>query len=233
MLTSSFHTKSKDSYFPRRRIPETEDEGPFSYTHTYDQMMRRIRDMGLLQVQLILEKGMTQGLALEIGPGPGYIGLEWLKRTSDTMLKGLDISPEMIKIAERNATEYGLSDRVEYKKGSGSKIPFDDNSFDVLFTYHSLHEWSNPEETFNEIERVLRVEGKYSIFDLRRDIFPIIKSLMLFNTFPEEIRPKLIASINASYVEDEIREILKRTRLCDSLIEKNSTGLVISGSKRR
>ena len=233
MLTRSFHTKSKDSYFPRQRIPETEDERQFNYTHTYDQMMRRIRDMGLLQIQLILEKNMTQGLALEIGPGPGYIALEWLRHTPNTMLKGLDISSEMIKIAERNAKEYGLSDRVEYKKGSGSEIPFDDNSFDVLFTYHSLHEWPKPEETFNEIERVLRVEGKYSIFDLRRDIFPIIKSLMLFNTLPEEIRPKLIASINASYVEDEIRAILKRTKLCDSLIEKNSTGLVISGSKRR
>ena len=233
MLTRSFHTKSKESYFPIQRIPETEDEGEFNYTHTYDQMMRRIRDMGLLQIQLILEKSITQGLALEIGPGPGYIGLEWLKHTSNTMLKGLDISPEMIKIAERNATEYSLSDRVEYRKGSGSEIPFDDSYFDALFTYHSLHEWSKPEETFNEIERVLRVGGKYMIFDLRRDIFPIIKSLMLFNTLPEEIRPKLIASINASYVEVEVQTILKQTRLCDSIIEKNSTGMVISGSKRR
>jgi ubiquinone/menaquinone biosynthesis C-methylase UbiE len=122
---------------------------------------------------------------------------------------------------------------VEYRKGSGSEIPFDDNSFDVLFTYQSLHEWSKPEKTFDEIERVLRVGGKYLIYDLRRDIFPIIKSLMLFNTLPEEIRPKLIASNNASFVEDEIQAILKRTRLWDSMIEKNSTGLVISGSKRR
>lgn len=232
MHTHSYHTKSKEPYFPRQRIPETEDESQFNYTHTYDQMMRRIRDMGLLQIQLILDRGMTQGLALEIGPGPGYIGLEWLKHTSETMLKGLDISSEMIKIAERNAKDYGLSDRVEYKKGDGSEIPFNDNSFDVLFTYHSLHEWSKPEETFNEIERVLKVGGKYSIFDLRRDIFPIIKSLMLFNTLPDEIRPKLIASINASYVEEEIRAILKRTRLSNSTIEKNSTGFVISGSKR-
>jgi ubiquinone/menaquinone biosynthesis C-methylase UbiE len=233
MLPPSFQTKSKDSYFPRRRIPETEDEAPFNYTHTYDQMMRHIRDMGLLQIQLILGKGMTQGSALEIGPGPGYMGLEWLRHTSNTMLKGLDISPEMIKIAERNATEYGLSNRVEYRKGSGSEIPFDDNSFDAIFTFQSLHEWSTPEKTFDEIERALKMGGRYLIYDLRRDIFPIIKSLMLFNTLPEEIRPKLIASINASYVEDEIRAILKRTRLWDSMIEKNSTGIVISGSKHR
>jgi ubiquinone/menaquinone biosynthesis C-methylase UbiE len=233
MSSYSFHVKSKGSYFPIQRIPETEDEGEFDYTHTYDQMMRRLRDMGLLQIELILEKRMTKGLALEIGPGPGYIGLEWLKHTSNTRLKGLDISLEMIEIASRNAAEYSLTDRVEYRKGNGSEIPFDDHSFDVVFTFQSLHEWSEPEKTFDEIERVLRVGGKYLIYDLRRDIFPIIKSLMLSNTLPEEIRPKLIASINASYVEDEIQAILKRTRLWDSMIQKNLTGIVVSGSKRQ
>lgn len=216
-----------------QRIPETEGEDEVNYTHTYDQMVRRLRDMGQLQTQLILEKGITQGVVLEVGPGPGYLGLEWLKHTSNTILKGLDISPEMIKIAERNAVEYNLSDRVAYKEGSGSEIPFDDNTFDGIFTYYSLHEWSKPEETFNEIHRVLRVGGKYLIGDLRRDMFPLIRWLLLFNTQPEEIKPKVIDSINASYLEDEIKAILKRTRLWDSLIEKNSTGMVISGSKHR
>jgi hypothetical protein len=64
-------------------------------------------------------------------------------------------------------------------------------------------------------------------------MFPIIKSLLLLNTFPEEIRPKVIESINASYLEDEIQAILKRTRLWDSMIEKNLTGIVVSGSKRQ
>jgi ubiquinone/menaquinone biosynthesis C-methylase UbiE len=159
MLVRSFHTQFKESSLVIQRIPETTFEGEISYVNTYDQMMHHLRDKGLLQIQLILEKGMTQGLALEIGPGPGYIGLEWLKRRSNTVLKGIDISPEMIKITERNATEYNLLDRVEYKKGSGSEILYDDNSFDVIFTYHSLHEWSKPEKTFNEIHRVLRVGG--------------------------------------------------------------------------
>ena len=32
----------------------------------------------------------------EIGPGPGYLGLEWLKKTQGTHLTGVDISPGMI-----------------------------------------------------------------------------------------------------------------------------------------
>ena len=56
--------------------------------------------------------------------GPGYLGLEWLKQTQGMRLKGLDISPDMIALAERNAREYGLPDRVEYVCGKGSTMPF-------------------------------------------------------------------------------------------------------------
>jgi ubiquinone/menaquinone biosynthesis C-methylase UbiE len=218
----------------KQRIPETDKgiQGEFN-ANAYDQMMRRSRDKGELQIQHILQKGITQGVALEIGPGPGYIGLEWLKRTSNTMLKGLDISPEIIKIADRNAAEYGLSDRVEYKQGSGSGIPFDDSFFDAVFTYDSLHEWSQPGETLNEIYRVLKPGGRYLISDLRRDISLLIKWFLWFNTQPNEIRPGLTASINAAYLEHEILAILKRTRLCDSTIEKNPFGMTIFGSKHQ
>ncbi len=218
----------------KQRIPETDKgiQGEFN-ANAYDQMMRRSRDRGELQIQLILQKGITQGVALEIGPGPGYIGLEWLKCTSNTILNGLDISSEIIKIADRNAAEYGLSDRVEYKQGSGSEIPFDDNYFDAVFTYDSLHEWSQPGETLNEIYRVLKPGGRYLISDLRRDIFLLIKWFLWFNTQPKEIRPGLIASINAAYLEHEILAILKQTRLCDSKSEKNPFGMTIFGSKHQ
>lgn len=58
---------------------------------------------------LVLKAGIMQGLALEVGLGPGYLGLEWLKKTEGTRLKALEISPDMITIAERNAKEYGPS----------------------------------------------------------------------------------------------------------------------------
>jgi ubiquinone/menaquinone biosynthesis C-methylase UbiE len=218
----------------KQRIPETDKgiHGEFN-ANAYDQMMRRSRDRGELQIQHILQKGITQGVALEIGPGPGYIGLEWLKRTSNTVLKGLDISPEIIKIADRNAAEYGLSDRAEYKQGSGSEIPFDDNFFDGIFTYDSLHEWSQPGETLLEIHRVLKPGGRYLISDLRRDISLLIKWFLWFNTQPKEIRSGLAASINAAYLEHEISAILSQTRLCDSTIEKNAFGMTIFGSKHQ
>ena len=60
----------------------------------------------------IIKAGINKGLALEIGPGPGYLGLEWLKKTSETRLIGIEISTDMIKIATRNSKQYQLEDRV-------------------------------------------------------------------------------------------------------------------------
>jgi len=78
--------------------------------------------------------GITRGLALEVGPGPGYLGLEWLKRTDGTTLKGLDLSADMLRVAERNAAEYGMSDRVEYVHGGGDLLPFENGTFDAVFS---------------------------------------------------------------------------------------------------
>ena len=198
-------------------------------TQAYDDMMRRLRDKGWLETKLIIGSGISSGLALEVGPGPGYLGLEWLKVTEGTTLRGLDISEDMIAIAERNAAEYGLAERVEYVKGDAHKMPFENDYFDAVFSNGSLHEWEHPEGILDEIARVLKPGGRYCVSDLRRDMNPLMKWLMWLFTKPKEIRPGLITSINAAYTKDEIEAMLLRTQLQGWQVNKNTIGLVISG----
>lgn len=97
------------------RVPETSEGIQDRYTvEHYDRMQKHLRDAGTLPVQTLLQCGILSGSALEIGLGSGYFGLEWLKATHGTVLSGLEISPAMIRIAQKNATEYGLSKRVQY-----------------------------------------------------------------------------------------------------------------------
>ena len=97
----------------------------------------------------------------------------------------------MIAVAERNARVYELSDRVYYVHSSGAKLPFEDGSFDAVFTASSLHEWSEPKETFHEIWRVLKTGGRLLISDFRRDMFPLLKWCLWLIAKPKAIRPGL------------------------------------------
>ena len=47
-------------------------------------MQKRLRDKIWIETKDIKKSGITKGIALEIGPGPGYLGLEWLKNTQGT-----------------------------------------------------------------------------------------------------------------------------------------------------
>jgi ubiquinone/menaquinone biosynthesis C-methylase UbiE len=216
----------------RPRVIETDEgiQGEFNVT-TYDKMQRRLRDKGWIETKRIIASGINCGLALEIGPGPGYLGLEWLKKTTETNLKCVEISKDMIQIAYKNALEYNLTDRVEYVHGKVEEIPFGENMFDAVFSNGSLHEWPDPVQAFNEIHRVLKNEGRFFISDLKRNMHPLMIWFLKINTKPKEIRPGLLSSINAAYTRHEIIDITNDSPFKSKTIKENILGLEITGTK--
>jgi len=110
-------------------------------------------------------------------------------------------------------------------------MPFDDAYFDGVFTNGSLHEWSQPEDILNEINRVLKPGGTYMISDLKRNMSPLIKWFMWAMTRSKEMRAGLLTSVAAAYIPGEAEAMLARTRLQGWSVTSNSMGLVISGRK--
>ena len=216
----------------RARVVETDEGIQGEYpVDIYDQMQRRFRDKGWMETRAIIRSGITSGTALEVGPGPGYLGLEWLKHTEGTRLVGLDISPDMIAVARRNAADYGLTARTDYVESSGARIPFDDSTFDSVFTNGSLHEWSDAGGTLAEIWRVLKPGGRAFISDLRRDIAGPIKWFMWSVTKPKAIRPGFITSVNAAYTPEELRSLMGDSSFSDFSVSSNPMGVEITAKK--
>lgn len=216
----------------KARVPETDQgiQGEITVA-IYDQMQRHLRDRGWFETPALLKSGITQGCALEIGYGPGYLGLEWLKQTENTTLVGLDISMDMQSLAKRNAQSYRLTARTEYRLGSCDHMPFGDSSFDAVFTNGSLHEWNNPCGAFEEIWRVLRLGGRYFISDLRRDMNPLVRAFLWLGTQPASIRPGFRTSIEAAYTPQELCNLAERTRLKNGKLSAIAVGITFSGIK--
>ena len=214
------------------RIPETDHgiQGQPTVA-AYDQMQRALRDKGWIETEALLKAGINEGVALEVGHGPGYLGLEWLQRTQNTTLVGLDISPDMNALVKKNAGDYHLSERTQYRLGNCDRMPFEDQSFDAVFTNGSLHEWANPRAALKEIWRVLKPGGHYFIADLRRDMNFFLHIFLWLNVRPVSMRQGLNTSIQAAYTPAELRELITGTRLENAVIHANAIEISISGSK--
>jgi ubiquinone/menaquinone biosynthesis C-methylase UbiE len=137
----------------------------------------------------------------------------------------------MIGIAERNARDYGLSARAEYRHSDGSKMPFEDSKFDAVFSTGSLHEWEDPRGTFDEMWRVLKPGGRIFISDLRRDMPVLIKWFLWLGASPKEIRPGLITSINAAYISEELEVLIRGTEMAGCKVAIDFIGLTLTGMK--
>ncbi len=211
--------------------PEDDDHGEADSTGNcdYNTVTRYRLNRGWVGADLIISEGIKSGLALEIGPGPGYLGLEWLSRTEGTRLWGLDISNNMTFIAVQNADKYGLKERVEYFRGDAWMMPFEDECFDSVFSNGSLHEWTYPERILNEVERVLKPGGRYVIADHRRDMNFIARCLLRLVAKVGKHDP--YTPVCSSYIPSEIEEILLQTRLRGWQIKKTLFRIIIVGRK--
>ncbi|HEX7059131.1 MAG TPA: class I SAM-dependent methyltransferase [Solirubrobacterales bacterium] len=120
-------------------------------------------DTGQEQVRLKLIKALggfdrpSLGDALEIGSGTGYFSLNLLQIGAIDRLTATDISPGMLKRLASTAKGLGLD--VETVTTEAETLPFEDESFDLVFGHAVLHHIPDPGRAFAEFRRVLRPGG--------------------------------------------------------------------------
>jgi ubiquinone/menaquinone biosynthesis C-methylase UbiE len=97
------------------------------------------------------------GDALEIGSGTGYFSLNLLQLGAIESLTATDISPGMLKRLANTAAGLGLE--VKTVQTEAEVLPFEDESFDLVFGHAVLHHIPDLGKAFAEFRRVLRPGG--------------------------------------------------------------------------
>jgi ubiquinone/menaquinone biosynthesis C-methylase UbiE len=94
---------------------------------------------------------------LEIGAGTGYFGLNLASAGVIGELTASDISPGMLRVLEESAARIGVE--VGTAACEAAELPFDDDSFDLVFGHAVLHHLPDLERALREFRRVLRPGG--------------------------------------------------------------------------
>jgi SAM-dependent methyltransferase len=97
------------------------------------------------------------GTSLEVGCGTGYFTLNLLQLGVIDRATASDISPGMLTQLQANADRLGLD--VETVAGDAERLPFADESFDLVLGHAVLHHLPDLDRAFAEFARVLRPGG--------------------------------------------------------------------------
>ncbi len=98
---------------------------------------------------------------LEIGFGSGRFIHKLFSHWPTLEVTGVDYASEMVNMAASINDDLLKSGRLKLEEGSSDQLPFEDETFDVVFCNMVIYFWDNPEKHLGEVWRVLKPGGKF------------------------------------------------------------------------
>jgi len=111
---------------------------------------------------LCIQVELKDKVIVEVGSGRGG-GANFIARYhKPKLITGVDLSPNAVSLCNKS---YNL-DNLNFLVGDSAKLPFEDNSVDVIFNVESSHCYPSIADFISEVCRVLKPGGHFLYCDL-------------------------------------------------------------------
>jgi ubiquinone/menaquinone biosynthesis C-methylase UbiE len=133
----------------------------------YQAMDHSAANLSVIERFLALGGGRCAHV-VDLGTGPGDIPILLAQRAPSVHVTGIDAAEHMLQLARSKPGRCGLGDRVAFQRADVKALPFEDGSFDGVFSNTILHHIPEPVEFLCEAWRVFQRGGVLLIRDLVR-----------------------------------------------------------------
>jgi len=138
--------------------------GAIFYNATVAKVLRRPETK--IANDIVAKTG--KGTVLDLGSGTGYLAIEIARKAPGLQVYGIDLSKRMVKIARRHAR--GVNN-AQFVFGNAARLPFKDNSIDLVVSTGASHHWKTPRLVFEECYRILKPNQEAWIYDGCPEVF--------------------------------------------------------------
>ena len=107
-----------------------------------------------------------QSEVVDVAAGTGLFGRAVAARVAS--VTAVDITPEMIEQGRMRVQQDGILNMC-WQQGTGEKLPFPDERFDLAITRYSVHHFVDPALVLKEMGRVCRPDGMVVAVDMVSD----------------------------------------------------------------
>ncbi len=151
---------------------------------------------------------------LEVGCGVGTDCLQFARAGAD--MHAIDLTERGVEITRRRLALNGLSAKVHV--GDAEALPFEDNLFDLVYSWGVLHHSPDTEKAVSEAHRVLKPKGRFvimlynrrSIIACRLYLHYGLKAGRPFRTFRDILASHMESAGTKAFTVSELRRMFGR-----------------------
>ena len=161
-------------------------------------------------------------LVMDIATGTGDLAIAMAKRIDDVRIMGVDLSEEMLRVAQGKVLKLGMAERISLTKGDAENLDMvASESVDAVTVAFGVRNFENLEQGLGELYRTLKPGGKLIVLEFSIPRNKLVR--WVYAQYSHRLLPRIGAMISKDrkaydYLPDSVEEFPSPERFSAMLL---------------